>query len=52
MVIDQEALFTVSKKSSAILRNFPKLAILSTVGVGLMALVGMFKTLIPFIGIA
>ena len=50
MAIDPEVIPPSSKKGSRARRFFPKWAIYSTFGVGVLVLVGLIKTLLPVIG--
>ena len=52
MAIDPEVIYSSNKKGSKINRYFPKWAIYSSVGVVIVVLVGLIKTLFPFIGMA
>ncbi len=50
MAIDPEVIPPSSKKGSRPPRYFPKWATYSSVGVGILFLVGLMKTLLPLIG--
>jgi hypothetical protein len=50
MAIDQEVISTSNKKGRRSRRYVPKWPIYSSAGVGALALVGLIKTLIHFIG--
>ena len=52
MAIDPEVISPSSKKGSRAGRYFPKWAIYSSAGVGVLVLVGLIKTLLPLIGMA
>ena len=53
MTIDPEVSFPASKKERRAGRNyFPKWAIYSSGGVGVLVLVGLIKALLPVIGMA
>ncbi len=50
MAIDPEVISPSSKKGSRARRNFPRWAIYSTGGLGVLVLVGLIKTMLPVIG--
>tara|TARA_B100000214_G_C23607712_1_gene463671 strand:- start:115 stop:321 length:207 start_codon:yes stop_codon:yes gene_type:complete len=50
MAIDPEVIPPSSKKGSKSGRYFPKWAIYSSAGIGVLILVGLIKTLLPLIG--
>ena len=50
MAIDPEVISPSSKKGSRAGRYFPKWAIYSSTGVGVLLLIGLIKTLLPLIG--
>ena len=52
MAIDPEVISPSSKKGSRAGRYFPKWAIYSSTGVGVLLLIGLIKTLLPLIGMA
>ena len=52
MAIDPEVISPSSKKGSRAGRYFPKWAIYTTGGVGVLVLVGLIKALLPVIGMA
>ena len=52
MVIDPEVISPSSKKGSKSRRYFPKWAIVSVGGVGVLVLVALVKALLPLIGMA
>ena len=52
MAIDTEVIYPTSKKGSKSFRNFPKWAIYSAGGIGVVILVGLIKALLPVIGMA
>ena len=52
MIIDPEVIPPSSKKGSRAGRHFPKWAIYSAGGVGVLALVGLIKAMLPVIGMA
>ena len=52
MSIDPEVISPSSKKGRRSGRYFPKWAIYSSAGVGVLVLVGLIKTLLPLIGMA
>ena len=52
MAIDPEVISTSSEKGSRAGRYFPKWAIYSAGGVGVLVLVGLIKALLPVIGMA
>ena len=52
MAIDPEVISLSSKKGSRAGRNFPKWAIYSSTGVGVLLLIGLIKTLLPLLGMA
>ena len=52
MAIDPEVISPSSKKGCKAGRNFPKWEVYSSAGVGVLVLVGLIKTLLPFIGMA
>ena len=52
MAIDLEVIPSSSKKGSKAGRYFPKWAIYSSAGIGVVILVGLIKTLLPLIGMA
>ena len=52
MAIDPEVISPSSKKGSRAGRNFPKWAIYSSTGVGVLILISLIKTLLPLIGMA
>ena len=52
MAIDPEVIPPSSSKWSRAVRYFPKWAIYSSAGVGVLVLVGLIKTLLPLIGMA
>ena len=52
MAIDPEVISASSEKGSRARRHFPKWAIYSAGGVGVLVLVGLIKALLPVIGMA
>ena len=52
MAIDPDVISPSSKKMSIAGRYIPKWAIYSSTGIGVLVLVGLIKTLLPFIGMA
>ncbi len=52
MAIDPEVISPSSKKGSRAGRYFPKWAIYSSAGVGIIFIVGLIKTFLPLIGMA
>ena len=52
MAIDPEVISTSSEKGSRAGRYFPKWAIYSAGGVGVLVIVGLIKALLPVIGMA
>ena len=52
MVIDPEVIPPSSNKGKRASRYVPKWAIYSFAGIGFLVLVGLIKTLLPFIGMA
>ncbi len=52
MAIDPEVISPSSKKGRRAGRYIPKWAIYSSAGFGVLALVGLIKTLLPLIGMA
>ena len=52
MIIDPEVISSSSKKGSRARRYFPKWAIFSAGGLGVLVLVGLIKSLLPVIGMA
>ena len=52
MAIDPEVIPPSSEKGSRAVRHFPKWAIYSAGGVGVLVLVGLIKALFPLIGMA
>ena len=52
MAIDPEVIPASSKKGRKAGRYFPKWAIYSSAGIGIMILVGLIKTLLPLVGMA
>tara|TARA_B100000945_G_scaffold42300_1_gene28631 strand:- start:97 stop:303 length:207 start_codon:yes stop_codon:yes gene_type:complete len=50
MAIDPEVIPPSSNKGSRADRYFPKWAIYSSAGIGVLVLVGLIKTLLPLIG--
>ena len=52
MAIDPEVISPSSQKGSRAFRYFPKWAIYSAGGLGVVALVGLIKSLLPAIGMA
>tara|TARA_B100000700_G_C14336392_1_gene530632 strand:- start:126 stop:350 length:225 start_codon:yes stop_codon:yes gene_type:complete len=52
MAIDPEVISSSSEKRSRTGRYFPKWAIYSVGGIGVLFLVGLIKTLLPVIGFA
>ena len=52
MAIAPEAISPSSKKGSRAGRYFPKWAIYSSTGVGVLLLIGLIKTFLPLIGMA
>ena len=52
MAIDPEVISPSNKKGSRASIYFPKWAIYSSSGVGVLVLVGLLKTLLPLIGMA
>ena len=52
MAIDQEVISLSSEKVGKLGRYVPKWAIYASVGVGVLVLVGLIKTLLPLIGMA
>ena len=52
MAIDQEVISPSVKEGSRASIHFPKWAIYSSFGIGVLVLVGLIKTLLPLIGMA
>ena len=52
MAIDPEVIPPSSNKTSRAGRYVPKWAIYSSAGIGVLVLVGLIKTLLPFLGMA
>ena len=52
MAVDSEVIPSSIKKGVKASRYFPKWAIYSSAGIGVVILVGLIKTLLPFIGMA
>ena len=52
MVIDPEVISPSSKKASKAVRYFPKWAIFSVGGLGVLVLVSLIKAFLPVIGMA
>ena len=52
MAIDPEVIPPSSNKGRRASRYFPKWAIYSSAGIGVLFLVGLIKTLLPLIGMA
>ena len=52
MAIDAEVILSTSKKGTRADRYFPKWAIYSAGGIGVLLLVGLLKALLPVIGMA
>ena len=52
MAIDPEVISPSSEKGSRAGRHFPKCAIYSAGGLGVLVLVGLIKVLLPVIGMA
>ena len=52
MAIDPEVISTSSQKDSRAVKYFPKWAIYSAGGLGVVILVGLVKALLPAIGMA
>ena len=52
MALDTEVIPSSSKKGSQKGKYFPKWALYSSVGVGVVILIGLIKTLLPLIGMS
>ncbi len=52
MAIDPEMIFPSSKKGSRTGKYFPKWAIYSSSGLGILCIVGFIKSFLPLIGMA
>ena len=52
MAIDTAVIYSSNKKSNREVRYFPKWAIYSAGGFGVLVLVGLIKALLPLIGMA